>query len=468
MWTLRNRLVLVNVLVFLLTFVVLVGVLAGQLVGHLFEQLDRQLVESAERAASRVVIDDGEPRLADRDGRLGGNLGPHGFVRILDAKGAVTGGSGDYASAPALPQGLPGSGRGLISNQRSTDGELLRVYTQPLYAALPLNAGAHIGYIQAGTVPEEALEMVGQIRDSLLIAIPLALAAVVVAGLFATRKALQPLTDMTHGAAAIGADTVAERRLPVPRTKDEVQALALAFNATLERLAAAFARQRRFTADASHELRTPVTAILGQAELALSRPRTPDAYQDSLQRIAEEAERMQRLIGRMLALARAEGGQPVLNFAPADVAALLRTLTETLAVQAEEKQVDMELQAPQSAVITTDADSLTQILLNLIENAIAYTDHGLVEVALVSQADGICITVADSGPGIAPEQLDAIFEPFFRADPSRQRQSGGVGLGLALAHELTRLLGGQLSAANRPEGGAVFTLVLPAEHAVTA
>lgn len=465
MLTLRNRLVLVNVLVFLLTFVVLVGVLAGQLVGHLFEQLDRQLVESAERAAARVVVHDGEPRMADREGRLagglGGGLGPHGFVRLLDAKGVVTGGTGDFATAPGLPQGLPTSGRGLISNQRGTDGELLRIYTQPLYAALPLNAGAHIGYIQAGTVPEEALEMLGQIRDSLLIAIPLALVAVVVAGLFATRKALQPLTDMTHSAAAIGADTVAEHRLPVPRTKDEVQALALAFNATLERLAAAFARQRRFTADASHELRTPVTAILGQAELALNRPRTPEAYQDSLGRIAEEAERMQRLIGRMLELARAEGGQPILNFAPADVAALLRTLTETLAVQAEAKQVDLELRAPASAVITTDADSLTQILLNLLENAIAYTDHGLVVVALTLQEDAISITVADSGPGIAPEQLDAIFEPFFRADPSRQRQSGGVGLGLALAHELTRLLGGQLSAANRAEGGAVFTLVLP-------
>ena len=464
MLTLRNRLVLVNVLVFLLTFVVLVGVLAGQLVGHLFEQLDRQLVESAQRASTRVMIDDGEPRLSERESRLGGGLGPHGFVRLMDANGRVTGGMGDYATAPGLPQSLPVGGRGLISNQRGTDGELLRIYTQPLFAAMPLNAGAHVGYIQAGTVPEEALEMLGQIRDSLLIAIPLALVAVVVAGLFATRKALQPLTDMTHSAAAIGADTVAQQRRPVPRTKDEVQALALAFNATLERLAAAFARQRRFTADASHELRTPVTAILGQAELALSRPRAPEAYQDSLQRIAEEAERMQRLIGRMLALARAEGGQPVLNFAPADVAALLRTLTETLAVQAEEKEVDLELREPSSAVITTDADSLTQILLNLIENAIAYTDHGLVEVALVEQEDEICITVADSGPGIAPEQLSAIFEPFFRADPSRQRQSGGVGLGLALAHELTRLLGGELSAANRAEGGAVFTLVLPEEH----
>src|SRR5512147_1147349 len=111
MLTLRNRLVLVNVLVFLLTFVVLVGVLAGQLVGHLFEQLDRQLVESAERAASRVVIAKGEPRLVDRDGRLGGDLGPNGFVRVLDAQGAVAGGAGAFASAPALPPSLPGLGR---------------------------------------------------------------------------------------------------------------------------------------------------------------------------------------------------------------------------------------------------------------------------------------------------------------------------------------------------------------------
>ncbi len=170
---------------------------------------------------------------------------------------------------------------------------------------------------------------------------------------------------------------------------------------------------------------------------------------------------MQRLIGRMLSLARAESGRQLLDFAPTDVAALLRTLTETLAAQAEDKQVALQLQAPEAAVITTDADSLTQVLLNLIENAIAYTDRGVVAVALAQQGDGICITVADSGPGIAPEQLAAIFAPFYRADPARQRQSGGVGLGLALAHELTRLLGGQLTVANRPAGGAEFTLVLP-------
>ena len=180
-------------------------------------------------------------------------------------------------------------------------------------------------------------------------ATPLALFVAGLAGLLAARKALEPLTVLTQSAAAISADSLAERRLPIPQTKDELQALALAFNATLDRLAAAFARQRRFTADASHELRTPVTAILGQAELALSRPRTPEAYQETLVRVQSEAERMQRLIGRLLTLARAESGQQILDFAPTDVSALLHTLTGTLASESEAKGVGLHLHTPPSA-----------------------------------------------------------------------------------------------------------------------
>jgi signal transduction histidine kinase len=171
---------------------------------------------------------------------------------------------------------------------------------------------------------------------------------------------------------------------------------------------------------------------------------------------------MQRLIGRMLSLARAESGQQILDFAPTDVAALLHTLTETLAPQAEAKQITIQLHAAHAATIVSDADSLTQILLNLVENAIAYTDVGLVDITLAPQPNGICIVVSDSGRGIEPNQLPLIFEPFYRADPARQRQNGGVGLGLALAYELTHLLGGELTAANRSGGGAVFTLTLPA------
>ncbi|MCB9139981.1 MAG: HAMP domain-containing histidine kinase [Caldilineaceae bacterium] len=465
MLTLRNRLVLVNLLVFLITLIVLTGVITNQILGHLYEQLDRELAQVAGHALGHVALIDGRPRLMPDPDQGEDTFGPDSFVRLLDTQGAILAGQGDYAGVDVARRNLPVAEQGVAFNQRGPDGAPLRVFTQPIYAAAGQfqDGGSRIvlGYVQAAARPEEILEITEQIRRSLLIGIPLALLIAGLAGLYASRRALQSLTLMTQSAAAISADSVVEQRLPVPRAKDEVQALAQSFNATLERLAAAFIRQRRFTADASHELRTPVTAILGQAELALSRPRSPQAYQESLRRIQDEAERMQRLIGRLLALARAESGRQILDFEPTDVAILVRTLTETLAPQLEDQDVELRVAAPPAAVITTDADSLTQIVLNLLENAIAYTRQGQVEVAVKQTAEALTIQISDTGPGIPPDILPLIFEPFYRADPSRRQERGHVGLGLALSYELTHLLGGTIEAANRPQGGAVFTFTLP-------
>jgi len=265
---------------------------------------------------------------------------------------------------------------------------------------------------------------------------------------------------MTRSAATISAEAL-EKRLPVPRVKDEVQALAVAFNATLDRLTAAFARQRRFTANASHELRTPVTAILGQAELALRRPRSPEIYQRSLTRIQSEAERMQRLIGRMLSLARLESGSQTLILAPTDLAGLVHTLAETLQPQAAAKGLVFKVNTPPALILSTDADSLTQILLNLLENAITYTDRGCVELSLAAGTDHICLKISDTGQGIPPEHLPHIFQPFYRVDPARSQEQGKVGLGLALTYELVHLLGGTLEVVSQPQHGSTFTLTLP-------
>lgn len=465
MWTLRNRLVLVNMVVVLLTFVVLAGALSGQLLGHLYGQLDSELAALSQQALREVEFSDGRLHNGEWEEHALVVPGYPGFVRLLDEQGRILGGMGEFQNLAVAPRALSAPDAGMALNERTKDGRLLRVYTQPFLAQVHEDGGrgGRVGYIQTARVPEEVLEIGEQIRRSLFIALPLALIVVGLAGFLATRRALAPLTTMTLNAAAIGADSLSAHRLPVPQTRDEVQALALAINATLDRLAAAFARQRRFTADASHELRTPVTAILGQAELALTRTRTPEGYQETLRRIKSEAERMQRLIGRMLALARAEAGQQVQVFAPTDVAALLDTLAETLAPEVEAKGISLQVQAPSTAIVVTDADSLTQILLNLLQNAITHTERGTVDVALERRADGYRIQVSDSGPGIDAQHLELVFEPFHRADPSRQGGSGHIGLGLALAQELAHLLGGRLEAANRPEGGAVFTLTLPLE-----
>ncbi len=374
MLTLRNRLVLVNLLVFLITLIILVGVISNQILMHLYEQLDRDLNRAGLHTFSHMVLLDGRLHLTP-DHDLGEeNIGPKGFVRLLDDHGAILDGIGDFRNLGVADRTFTAPEQGLAFNQRGDDGLLFRIYTKPIYSAIDRPfSGANqlkIGYVQAASQPEEILEIIDQIRRSLFWGTPLALLIAGLAGLMASRQALKPLTLMTQSAAAIGAESLVDRRLPIPQTKDEVQALAQAFNATLERLAAAFIRQRRFTAAASHELRTPVTAILGQAELALSRPRSVEAYQESLVRIQIEAERIQRLIGRMLALARVESGQQILEFAPTDVADLIRTLAGTLTPHLKDKKVDLHLSTPPIAVIITDADSLTQIVLNLLENAV--------------------------------------------------------------------------------------------------
>jgi heavy metal sensor kinase len=452
--TLRGRLALVNVIVLLIALLLLAAIVFKQLVGDLYEQLDRDLALIGTQELSRVRIVNSSLIFAHQDRSLP-QIGPAGFIRLVDPQGHITDGLGAYTDTGVSPSTLNAPPQGLIFNQTSANGLPLRIYTRPI-----LVNNTVIGYLQVAGGREEVEETLDLVRRSLIIGIPLALLVSGLISLLAARQALRPLTRMTHSAAAISAEDLSTR-LPVPQAKDEVQALALAFNATLDRLAAAFARQRRFTADASHELRTPVTAILGQAELALNRPRTPQAYQATLTRIQHEAERMQRLIGRMLTLARVESGRQQLTVAPTDVARLVHTLVDTVQPQAEAKGLMLTANTPASLTILTDADSLTQILLNLLENAISYTDEGRIDLTLTTNADQLCLTISDTGRGIPPDHLPYIFQPFYRADPSRSQSQGGVGLGLALTYELAQLLGGNTEVTSEPQAGTTFTLTLP-------
>jgi heavy metal sensor kinase len=457
MVTLRGRLALINVAVLLMALLLLAGVVLNQVVNDLYERLDRDLETIAHDQLRHVEVVGGVPVFAPNGGQLRTGLSPAGFVRLLDDQGRIVNGFGDYSSAPVVQGSLVNNLNGSVLNQTNDSGLPIRVYTLPLIANNRL-----VGYIQVANDREEVQETINQVRRSLIIGTPLVLLISGLISLLAARQALSPLTQMTRSAAAISAEALAER-LPVPKAKDEVQALAIAFNETLDRLEAAFRRQRRFTADASHELRTPVTAILGHAELALSRPRSPEAYRHSLSLIQSEAERMQRLIGRMLTLARLEVGRHTLSYAPTDVVYLTRTVLDTFQPMAAAKGLTLKFDMPAALTILTDADSLTQILLNLLENAITYTDQGEVALKLVSMSDQVCFEVNDTGRGIPSQHLPHIFQPFYRVDASYSSKHAGVGLGLALTHELVQLLGGTLEVASQVDVGTTFTFTLPAK-----
>ena len=423
--------------------------------------IDDSLRLSASQAITTINVEDGQidfsDALPENDPTL--SLRERGLtLRILDPAGQVLQAFGPYRALPVEPSCLAAAQAGqsgFATLNGPSEGDPVRVYTEPV-----VESGRLVGVVQVAQSLEGVGETLERLLSALLLGGPLLVLVAALGGYLLAARALAPIDHITRTARRISAQDLSAR-LNLPATKDEVGRLATTFDEMLARLDDSFRRERRFTADASHELRSPVTAILGQAEFALSRARTPTDYQAILTRIRQEAERMQRLIGRMLTLARVETGRHPLHIAPTDIPRLLNTLVDTLQPQAAAKGLTLNVTTPAALTIATDADSLTQILLNLLENAIHYTDQGHVDLVATPSADSLQIRVSDTGQGIPPEHLPHLFQPFYRVDPSRSQSRGNVGLGLTLTYELAQLLGGQIEVTSQPQVGTTFTLVLP-------
>jgi two-component system phosphate regulon sensor histidine kinase PhoR len=222
--------------------------------------------------------------------------------------------------------------------------------------------------------------------------------------------------------------------------------------------------RRDFVANVSHELRTPLTAIQGYVEAL--QDEAPSESADTrrfLEVIARQASRMERLVRDLLRLARLEAGQEPVEHTPTDVDSLFGDVLTELSAGLDAKQQKIVIRVDESAArIVTDAPKLYDALRNLVENAVAYAPPGTaIDVAAESSGDRILISVSDQGPGIPDADLTRIFERFYRVDKARSRESGGTGLGLSIVKHLVGILGGEVRAANRPTGGAVFTITLP-------
>jgi len=273
--------------------------------------------------------------------------------------------------------------------------------------------------------------------------------------------ALGPIVRLTEAMAEIGSDRL-DRRIPATRT-DEVGRLAQAFNAMLARLQEAFARERQFISDASHELKTPLTVIHANAQM-LQRwgDRDADVRQESLAAIVAESAQLAAMVSGMLLLAKAESGDDIpkteLDLGPLarDVVAHARERAAGKGLVLTESAIDDD------AVVIGDGGLLRQLIGNLVDNAIKFTDAGTVDVAVRRDGERVALTVADSGIGIDPEQAEALFDRFFRSDASHTRSIEGTGLGLAIVRSIARVHGGRAAAARRPEGGSVFSVTLPA------
>lgn len=381
------------------------------------------------------------------------------YVQVVQVDGAVVARSDNLGG-----QALPGNeqafaaardGEGMFYTAAVGD-EQVRIYVQPLVVG-----GRLIAFVQVGRSYGDAYAVLSRLRLGLF---GVGAVSLLMAGLIAwviAARALRPIAAITRTARAIALSRGFSRRLEETRSHDELGQLSVTFNEMLASLEEAYATQQRFIADASHELRTPLTTMRANLEL-LDRhgDALPSEERKGLVKAAsDEADRMGRLVASLLSLARADAGQK-LEMRPVELDRLLLDAYGPARLLA--KEVKLIIKEIDEVTVSADPDYLKQVVLILVDNAIKYTlPGGEVGLSLRKDSGAAILEVADTGIGIAAEDLPHIFDRFYRADKARVRGTAGTGLGLAIAKWITEQHGGELSVTSSPGAGTTFRVRLP-------
>ncbi len=296
----------------------------------------------------------------------------------------------------------------------------------------------------------------------LLVSTPVILLLATVCGVWLGRRAIAPVARITEDARAI-TDRNLSARLAVPDSRDELQQLSETLNDMLDRIEQSFTRTRQFTADASHELRAPMTLIHTAAEYSLRRDRSRDDLVDGMGKILRESQRTTALIDDLLRLARGDAGKDTVPLVRIDAAVVLRDVADQATAMAAGRDIAVGLELASAALpITASEPELRRLLLILADNALKYTPTGG-RVTISGRADPVEVTLAvtDTGAGIAPEDLPHVFERFWRADKVRSREAGGTGLGLTIARQLADRHGARLEVTSAVGRGSTFRVTFP-------
>jgi signal transduction histidine kinase len=378
---------------------------------------------------------------------------PEVYVQVLTPDGTVLDRSSNLEgrSLP-LPQGLLQQ----TEFPASLDGVNIKVLVTPVTVG-----GQTIAWVQVAASYRQRNMVLERLRWVLVVG---GLGAVVVVGLVSgglAGRALMPVSEMTETARAIALSRGFSRRLSTGNPNDELGQLSLTFNEMLASLEEAYSAQQRFTADASHELRAPLTAIRGNLDLLSRVKDMPEEERlQALAQVRREVERLSRLVNDLLALARADAGQS-LEVRPVELDAVLVEAHRQARAMADGVTVRLDHLEP--SIVQGDEDRLKELLLILVDNALRYTpEGGTVALWLKHEAPWVTIGVEDTGIGIERKDFPHIFDRFWRADRARSRDSGGTGLGLAIAKWIVERHGGEILVDSTPGKGSRFTVHLPA------
>jgi heavy metal sensor kinase len=456
----RARLTLWYVALFSLLFAIFSLFLHGVLLRALERRLDESLSVEANTAAALLadefVEEKGDPLASSREvlanlrlrgstvaflavGRVLGSsapIPPNEVADIVRGAGASSGGH----QILALPQAGENGARAAVVRIALGGQQFLAVAVQPL---------------------DEVVADLAVLRSVLMLALPLMVALAGIGGYWLARRNLAPLGSMAAQASRITHSNLGTR-LDAGQAAEELTVLADSFNELLSRLDQSFDHMRRFVADASHELRTPISIIRGEADVALSHERSSAEYQQALAIVLDESRRLSRLVDDLLNLARADAGRVKLQVAEFYLNDLVAECCRSAQTLAAARGVEIECPPHDDVAFRGDEELVRRMVMNLIDNAIRYSPAGgRVTATLESRGGDVEIRIADTGAGIAPEAVPHLFERFYRADKARSRQDGGFGLGLAIVKWIAESHRGAVDLASTPGMGSTFTVTMP-------
>lgn len=440
-----------------------------------------QYVADQSTLVARIIqqaVEAGDPITVTRDSLVGPVLSPRlrtlldgipTYVLVLDPDGRLL-----YASPAALRlssddrAALQAAG---IASSPSSEPSFVQLAADRLllHASGSPEVGTPISRIAVATSTRPAEVGPRELIGTMLLISPVILVFSISGAYLIAGRAFRPVQRIMNEVEAITDGRSLHRRLPLTESGDEMERLTATLNAMIGRLEGSFGALRRFTADASHELKTPLTVLRADVERAMHARTSSTEQLVALEEALRETTRMADLVDSLLTLARADEGRFDLHREPVMLEPLVREVFETAVILGEDAGLTVSLPVAEDARVLGDRTRLRQLFLNLVTNAIKYTPRGgRVEVSLTSREATATVTVRDSGVGIAAADLPYIFDRFYRADRVRSRMAerGGFGLGLAISHWIVQAHGGTITVNSRLGRGSTFTVVLPLADAL--
>jgi heavy metal sensor kinase len=454
------RVTLWYVLTFSVSALMICGFLYYRLQNQLIREVDRFLLdESKEISGALSRNGDQEEILGNVERGLTVRTYYPIVFRILNRDGSSL-----YASKGFEEIHYVSDDKGLAEVEK---GEILRENLQVpgtrrffRVVSSAYSQGKRTRIIQIGTNLYLVRRSLSNFRGNILAALPIILVLGALGGWWFARRSLSPIGYIASKTHSITDKNLGERLTP-RGTGDELDVLIQTINEMIARLESSFKRVAEFTADASHELKTPICAMRGEAEVLLLKGRNAEEYQEGLAHFIEQFDRMNQMINDLILLSKVDSSQEKLDVVSLRLDILIRDLCNFFQVLAEQKDISLELGEIQEVTVAGDKTRLQQLFTNLIDNAIKYTPSGTIRIE-VTRVHGFAQTrIVDTGIGIPGEEQESIFKRFYRVDKSRSKETGGTGLGLSIAEWIVKSHHGRIEVSSELNKGSTFTVCLP-------